>query len=122
MTSFLRSERLLRECGLASRKEGSKPILWQSCYVLQKKGKYYIVHFKQLFQLDGKFSKTVITEEDLDRTNLISSLLESWGLIKVLKDLKSSEIVDIVILPYSEKKNWILKSKYTIGTKRPIDE
>lgn len=95
-----------------------KKELYQSCHVLHKQGKYYIVHFKELFMLDGKNTK--IDEEDISRRNTIVSKLEEWGMINVLDKNKSNKPVldnfsSLYILPYKEKKNWKLVQKYTIG-------
>ena len=100
-----------------SKKEGdSKPTLWQSCYILHKRNRYFIVHFKQLFLLDGRYKRTIYTEDDANRTKLIAMLLKRWGLVEPIKPLEiDDKITDVVVISYSEKQNWNLVSKYTIG-------
>lgn len=114
---FLKVKETLTRIGIASRKEKK---LYQSCHILHKRGKYYIVHFKELFLLDGKQSD--FTEEDMGRRNAIALLLEEWGLISVVDSDKYQEpkakISSIRILPFKEKGEWELESKYTIGKKR----
>lgn len=101
---------------MVSRKEGEdKPTLWQSGHILHKRGQYAIVHFKQLFLLDGRTNQTDFTEEDQERIKLIAWLLQDWGLIKIKKQFDVSETSDIVVISYSEKPNWLCKAKYTIG-------
>lgn len=95
-----------------------KPTLWQSVHVLHKKGRYYIVHFKSLFLLDGKDSKTDYTEEDKERTKLIARLLNDWGLVKLKTKIEGEINSDVMIIPFSDKNKWNLKSKYTIGHKK----
>ena len=114
---FLKIKETLTRIGVASRKEKK---LYQSCHILHKQGKYYIVHFKELFTLDGKPSN--FTEEDKGRRNTIAQLLEEWGLVKVvnpelIKDPKTP-LSQIKILPHKEKKDWELVAKYNIGRKR----
>ena len=115
--SFLKIKETLTRIGVASRKSD---ILYQSCHILHKQGKYYIVHFKELFLLDGK--DAVLTENDIARRNTIIDLLDEWKLLKVRNP---SEIEDpqaplnqIKVLSYKEKNSWELKSKYQIGQKR----
>lgn len=114
---FLKVKETLTRIGIASRKEKK---LYQSCHILHKRGKYYIVHFKELFLLDGKQSD--FTDEDRGRRNAIALLLEEWGLITVVDADKYQEprakISSIRILPFKEKGEWELESKYTIGKKR----
>lgn len=114
---FLKVKETLTRIGIASRKEKK---LYQSCHILHKRGKYYIVHFKELFLLDGKQSD--FTDEDRGRRNAIALLLEEWGLISVVDADKYQEprakISSIRILPFKEKGEWELESKYTIGKKR----
>ena len=116
---FLKVRETLTRIGVSSRKE---KVLYQSCHILHKQGHYYIVHFKELFALDGKPS--TITENDLQRRNAIVDLLEEWGLLKILKDEKSkiennlAPIHQIKIISYKEKEEWELVSKYTIGKKK----
>ena len=114
---FLKIKETLTRIGVASRKEKK---LYQSCHILHKQGKYYIVHFKELFTLDGKPSN--FTDEDKGRRNTIAQLLEEWGLVKVvdpelIKDPKTP-LSQIKILPHKEKKDWELVAKYNIGRKR----
>lgn len=98
-----------------SRKEGdTKPTLWQSAHILHKKGHYYIVHFKQLFLLDGRVKRTNFTPEDAERTKLIAWLLQDWGLAKLINQYQVTETSDVVVLSYAEKNNWQCKAKYTI--------
>jgi len=114
---FLKVRETLTRIGVASRKNKT---LFQSCHILHKQGKYYIVHFKELFALDGK--PTDISSEDTGRRNVIANLLEDWGLVKVVdKNRTSDPIVSmtrIKIIPYSQKNEWELVAKYNIGKKR----
>jgi hypothetical protein len=114
---FLKVKETLTRIGIASRKEKK---LYQSCHILHKRGKYYLVHFKELFLLDGKQSD--FTEEDMSRRNAIAHLLEEWGLLLIVSADKYQEpkakISSIKIIPFKEKKEWILESKYTIGKKK----
>ncbi len=114
---FLKIKETLTRIGVASRKEKK---LYQSCHILHKQGKYYIVHFKELFALDGKPSN--FTDEDKGRRNTIAQLLEEWGLVKVVnQDLiqePKTPMSQIKILPHKEKKEWELVAKYNIGRKR----
>jgi hypothetical protein len=116
---FLKIKETLTRIGVASRKSGKeKPTLWQSCHILHKKGRYYIVHFKQLFLLDGRDDRTELTQQDLDRTALIASMLEQWGLVRLKKELPEFDrTVKTVVIPYKEKENWNLQAKYNIGKK-----
>lgn len=110
---FLKVKETLTRIGIASKKEKK---LYQSCHILHKQGRYYIVHFLEMFCLDGKFSS--ITLDDIDRRNAIARLLEEWGLVKITSDSikhSSAAISRIKVLPYREKNEWILESKYTIG-------
>ena len=111
---FLKIRETLSRIGVASRKEKE---LFQSCHILHKKGKYYIVHFKELFKLDGK--QTNFDESDLGRRNTIIDLLRQWNLVKVLNpqqilDPRTTILSDKVI-PYKEKNEWKLTQKYSIG-------
>lgn len=114
---FLKVRETLTRIGVASRKEKK---LYQSCHILHKKGKYYIVHFKELFALDGKPSN--FGEQDIARRNTIVNLLGEWGLIKVVtKDLVQdplAPISQVKILPFKEKDHWELVAKYNIGKKK----
>ena len=111
---FLKVRETLSRIGVASRREKK---LYQSCHILHKQGKYYIVHFKKLFALDGK--KTNLSENDIARRNTISNLLCDLGLIKVVGNIKEmAPLSQIKILPYKEKHEWILETKYNIGKKK----
>lgn len=115
--SFLKIKETLTRIGIASRKDKK---LYQSCHILHKQGKYYIVHFKELFMLDGKINN--FSEEDQARRNTIVNLLEEWGLIKVTNPKQTEDPVaplsQIKILPYREKDEWELVAKYSIGKKK----
>jgi hypothetical protein len=114
---FLKVRETLTRIGVAAKKDN---ILYQSCHILHKQGKYYIVHFKELFELDGKPSS--MTENDVARRNTIANLIAEWGLVKLLDPAKTKDnlapISQIKILPHKEKAEWQLVSKYTIGKKR----
>ena len=113
--AFLKVKETLTRIGLASRKEGDKPILWQSCHVFHKRGRYYIVHFKQMFLLDGRLG-SCITQEDLDRVTMVVEMLSNWGLVKPIKPLPTyDENTRVKVLPYAEKSKWDLRTKYNIG-------
>jgi hypothetical protein len=110
---FLKVRETLTRIGVSSRAEKK---LWQSCHILHKKGKYYIVHFKEMFALDDL--PTSINSEDIGRRNTIACLLEEWGLVKVVDKTKITEKVPlnkIKILPFKEKGEWELCPKYHIG-------
>jgi len=111
---FLKIKETLTRIGVASKKDRK---LYQSCHILHKQGKYYIVHFKELFALDGKPSN--FSEEDMGRRNTIANLLEEWGLLKLVAVEKSQEprtpLSQIKILAYKEKSEYNLVSKYNIG-------
>jgi hypothetical protein len=114
---FLKVRETLTRIGVASRKEKR---LYQSCHILHKRGKYYIVHFKELFALDGKPSD--FSESDLGRRNTIANLLAEWGLLLIVNPEASVEPVSpmsqIKILPHSERDEWELITKYNIGSKK----
>ena len=114
---FLKVRETLTRIGVASKKDR---ILYQSCHILHKRGQYYVVHFKELFALDGK--PTDITESDLSRRNAIANLLEDWGLVKIVKREKTETpppifLSQIKIISHKEKKDWQLVPKYSIGKK-----
>ena len=113
---FLKVRETLTRIGVSSRKE---KVLYQSCHILHKQGKYYIVHFKELFALDGKPSN--ITENDIQRRNAIANLLEEWGLVKILNkrviEGNLAPIHQIKIISFKEKDGWELIPKYNIGKK-----
>ena len=113
---FLKVRETLTRIGVASRKEKK---LYQSCHILHKQGKYYIVHFKELFALDGKYAN--LTVNDVQRRNRITRLLVDWGLLSVVSDESIENIAplnQIKVLPYREKQEWILEQKYNIGGNR----
>jgi len=114
---FLKIKETLTRIGVASRKEKK---LYQSCHILHKQSKYYIVHFKELFALDGKPSN--FSDEDKGRRNTIAKLLEDWGLIKVVDEKSIDEpktpMSQIKILTHKEKNDWELVAKYNIGRKK----
>jgi len=117
---FLKVRETLTRVGVASRKERK---LYQSCHILHKRGKYYIVHFKELFALDGK--PTNITENDVQRRNRISKLLADWGLIEVVQKEYEDNLAplnQIKVLSFKDKGEWTLESKYNIGKKKqPVE-
>ena len=108
---FLKVRETLSRIGVASRRENK---LWQSCHLLHKKGKYYIVHFKELFVLDGK--KSSLTENDIERRNTIAGLLGDWGLVG--EPEPKAPLSQIKVLSFTEKSDWILEQKYNIGKKK----
>ena len=118
---FLKVRETLTRIGIASRKEKT---LFQSCHILHKQGKYYIVHFKELFALDGK--TTNFTENDTARRNSIANLLAEWELVSLVEPDKSEELTvplsQLKILSFKEKDEWELTPKYNIGNKRDTDE
>tara|TARA_Y100001951_G_C11114377_1_gene169266 strand:- start:121 stop:540 length:420 start_codon:yes stop_codon:yes gene_type:complete len=112
---FLKVRETLTRIGVASRKEKK---LYQSCHILHKQGKYYIVHFKELFALDGK--KANLSVNDVQRRNRIIQLLVDWGLISTVIDevLDIAPLNQIKVISYKEKGNWTLETKYNIGKKK----
>jgi len=111
---FLKVRETLSRIGVASRKERK---LYQSCHILHKQGRYYIVHFKELFALDGK--KTNLSENDIARRNTIANLLNDWGLINILGEVKDvAPLSQIKVLSFGEKNEWTLETKYNIGKKK----
>lgn len=110
---FLKVRETLSRIGIATVQDG-KNTLWQSCHLLSKKGKYYIVHFKHMFLLDGAFKSTKLTEDDIKRTKYIASLLESWGLVKVVKS-EPVEKVNVRVINFGDKANWQLNQKYDMS-------
>jgi hypothetical protein len=111
---FLKIKETLTRIGVSSKKEHN--ILYQSCHILHKQGHYFIVHFKELFMLDGKPSN--FTEDDLARRNTISTLLSDWGLLELVTPsaaLPKTTLRAIKIISHRDKKDWILESKYSIG-------
>ena len=118
---FLKVRETLTRIGVASRKEKK---LYQSCHILHKQGKYYIVHFKELFALDGKHAN--LTVNDVQRRNRITQLIADWGLITVVDPNLISDIAplnQIKVLSFKDKDDWILETKYNIGKKKKdVDE
>jgi|TARA_B100000424_G_scaffold10598_1_gene7919 hypothetical protein len=112
---FLKVRETLSRIGVASRKSKT---LYQSCHILHKQGKYYIVHFKELFALDGK--DTNISENDIARRNTIANLLSDWGLVKVPigSSVESAPLSQIKVISFKEKNEWNLETKYNIGKKK----
>ena len=114
---FLKVKETLTRIGVSSKKNN---VLYQSCHILHKQGRYYIVHFKELFGLDGK--PYSMTEQDLGRRNTIANLLNEWGLVELVKKEQTDEpaapISQIKVLQYAEKADWELVAKYSIGKKR----
>jgi hypothetical protein len=118
---FLKVRETLTRIGVASRKEKK---LYQSCHILHKQGRYYIVHFKELFALDGKHAN--LTVNDVQRRNRIAQLLADWGLITICNVDSIQNIAplnQIKVLAYKDKENWILETKYNIGKKKkPVEQ
>ena len=117
---FLKVRETLTRIGVASRKEKT---LYQSCHILHKQGKYYIVHFKELFALDGKHAN--LTVNDVQRRNRIAQLLADWGLITIVdvnKILDIAPLNQIKVLSYKEKDEWTLETKYNIGKKKKVED
>ena len=117
---FLKVRETLTRIGVASRKEKK---LYQSCHILHKQGRYYLVHFKELFALDGK--RANLTVNDVQRINRITKLLSDWGLIGIVQEDPCSDIAplnQIKVLSYKDKGDWILEQKYNIGKKNKVQE
>ena len=113
---FLKVRETLTRIGVASRKEKK---IYQSCHILHKQGRYYIVHFKELFALDGKHAN--LTVNDVQRRNRIIQLLVDWGLVEILNADKIQDIAplnQIKVLSYKDKGDWVLETKYNIGSKK----
>jgi hypothetical protein len=114
---FLKVRETLTRIGVGSRKDKT---LYQSCHILHKQGKFYIVHFKEMFALDGK--PTNFTDDDKGRRNTIAKLLDDWGLLKIVNPEQASDPItqlnQIKILPHKEKNEWTLVQKYAIGRKK----
>jgi 2-polyprenyl-6-methoxyphenol hydroxylase-like FAD-dependent oxidoreductase len=113
---FLKVRETLTRIGVASRKEKK---IYQSCHILHKQGRYYLVHFKELFALDGKHAN--LTLNDVQRRNRIVQLIADWGLVTILNPEKITDIAplnQIKVLAYKEKDEWILETKYNIGAKK----
>ena len=119
-SAFLKVKETLTRIGIASKKENK---LYQSCHILHKRGRYYIVHFLEMFALDGKGRGFI--DEDKARRNTIANLLEEWGLVKIInpdicREPKAS-MKAIRVVPFKEKREWELVEKYQIGSKRYED-
>jgi hypothetical protein len=115
---FLKVKETLSRIGVASKKD---KILYQSCHILHKQGRYFLVHFKELFALDGKFSD--ISDNDLERRNTIAKLLCDWGLISIINssDFENrAPLAQIKVLSFKEKNEWNLQSKYNLGKKKAV--
>ena len=111
---FLKIRETLSRIGVASRKERK---LYQSCHILHKQGRYYIVHFKELFALDGK--QTNLSDNDVARRNTIANLLRDWGLVTIMGSAEPvAPLSQIKIISFKEKSEWILETKYNIGKKK----
>ena len=111
---FLKVRETLSRIGVASRKERK---LYQSCHILHKQGRYFIVHFKELFALDGKGPN--ISENDVSRRNSIASLLSDWGLVEIIGDSEpKAPLSQIKVISFKEKHEWTLETKYNIGKKK----
>lgn len=117
--NFLKIKETLTRIGVASKKNNT---LFQSCHILHKKGEYAILHFKELFIMDGKIDETEIEENDFARRNTIVKLLSEWGLLDVIDvdrvDDPAADLNQIKIIPHKEKPNWTLIAKYSIGGKK----
>ena len=114
---FLKIRETLSRIGVASRKERK---LYQSCHILHKQGKYYIVHFKELFALDGK--DTNLSENDIARRNTIVKLLSDWGLVEMKATPEPiAPLSQIKIISFKEKDEWVLETKYNIGKKKEVE-
>ena len=117
---FLKVRETLTRIGVASRKEKK---LYQSCHILHKQGRYFLVHFKELFALDGKHAN--LTVNDVQRRNRIVQLLADWGLITIISPEKITDIAplnQIKVLAYKDKGDWLLETKYNIGAKKRKSE
>ena len=116
---FLKVRETLTRIGVASRKEKK---IYQSCHILHKQGRYYIVHFKELFALDGKHAN--LTVNDVQRRNRIINLISDWGLVTIVKPDSVTDVAplnQIKVLSYKDKGDWVLESKYNIGKKKKVD-
>ena len=113
---FLKVRETLSRIGIASRKERK---LYQSCHILHKQGRYFLVHFKELFALDGKPSN--ISVNDVQRRNTIATLLSDWGLVEIMGNAEDkAPLSQIKVLTYKEKNEWVLETKYNIGNKKKV--
>jgi hypothetical protein len=117
---FLKVRETLTRIGVASRKEKK---IYQSCHILHKQGRYYIVHFKELFALDGKHAN--LTVNDIQRRNRIINLISDWGLVTIVKPDSITDVAplnQIKVLSYKDKGDWVLESKYNIGKKKKVED
>jgi hypothetical protein len=117
---FLKVRETLTRIGVASRKEKK---IYQSCHILHKQGRYYIVHFKELFALDGKHAN--LTINDVQRRNRIINLISDWGLVTIVKPDSVTDVAplnQIKVLSYKDKGDWVLESKYNIGKKKKVED
>ena len=117
---FLKVRETLTRIGVASRKDNK---IYKSCHILHKQGRYFIVHFKELFMLDGK--KSNLEQSDIERRNTIATLLSDWGLVEIVKESSikdAAPLSQIKVIAYKEKGDWTLESKYNIGKKRQVVE
>ena len=117
---FLKVRETLTRIGVASRKEKK---IYQSCHILHKQGRYYLVHFKELFALDGKHAN--LTVNDVQRRNRIAQLLVDWGLVGIVDADRIQDIAplnQIKVLAYKDKQDWVLETKYNIGSKKKKTE
>jgi len=116
---FLKVKETLTRIGVASRKDRK---LYQSCHILHKQGKYYVVHFKELFLLDGKAQQTHFEEADRARRNTIANMLAEWGLVELVDPKRSAAPVaavnQVTVIPFREKPQWMLVAKYEIGKRK----
>lgn len=113
---FLKVKETLTRIGVASKKSNT---LFQSCHILHKQGKYYIVHFKELFALDGK--QTDLDDDDISRRNTIAKLLAEWGLVEIVSEqqlIPADSMSSIKVIPFNQKEEWELVAKYNIGKKK----
>jgi len=114
---FLKVRETLSRIGIASRKERK---LYQSCHILHKQGRYFLVHFKELFALDGKPAN--LSKNDIQRRNTIAGLLSDWALVEILGDASDkAPLSQIKVLSYRDKGDWILETKYNIGNKKKVE-
>lgn len=112
---FLKVRETLTRIGLPSKGDSGEKVLWQTCHVLHKQGRYFIVHFKQLFLLDGRSRVTNFTDEDEDRAEFIVNMLENWGLVTPMVQVNPKIESNVLVIPYREKDKWTLRQKYTLG-------
>jgi hypothetical protein len=121
--NFLKVKETLTRIGAPAHGENNERILWQSCHILHKQQRYFVVHFKELFLLDGKETQTILTVNDLARRNAIVRLLVEWKLVEVVNPTQiltpaPIPVDSLKIIPFKEKGNWYLQAKYEIGKKR----